>query len=274
MLSHIGQSQDFLSWRYSDRYFSLQVGTGSTTFIGDITGKLGTSPTNLNVAYEARLLTHFAARIEGYYYQLEGRDSWAKNASFELQRNHAFESQNWEANFQVVYYFKAYAGDYYRGETIEPYVGTGLGITGFNPYRELRGEKYFLRELDTEQNKKSYGKTSLVIPLTAGLKFKINDFTNLNFELGYRISTTDFLDDVSGVYADLDDAETSLTLIDLANPKDLVPTVNQGAYEDLIAGSNRGNNSSFDSYLFMTLKVEIYLPRGLFPGSAKKNSSK
>lgn len=268
------QSQDFLSWKYTDRYFSFYVGTGSTAFIGDVTGKIQTNPTNFNLGYEARLLTHVSARIEGYYYHLEGRDRWAKFGSYEMQRNHAFESQNWEGNFQLIYYFKPYQGDYYRRAQWEPYVGAGVGLTSYNPYRMLRGEQYFLRDIETEADKEPYGKTSLIIPITAGIKFKVNDFTNLNFELGYRVATTDYLDDVSGRYPTFDDNETSLTIMDLANPKDLIPTVNQAAYEELVAGAARGNKSSFDSYLFLTLKVEVYLPRPLFSGGLKKTSAK
>ena len=273
-ISLIGHSQDFLSWKFSDRYFSLTIGTGSASYFGDVTSKLQTAPSTINLGYEARLLSRVAVRLEGYKYKLNGRDSWAEFGSSAEQRNHKFSSKNWEANMQLIYYLKPYQGDYYRRWQWDPYIGTGIGITTYDPTRDLRGETYFLRDLPTEEHKENYGTTSLVIPLIAGIKFKVNDFTNLNFELGYRIATSDYLDDVSGVYADLDDEQFSLTVQDLANPKDLRSTTNQDAYDQFAPGAKRGNNLSFDSYLLMTLKLEIFLPRPLFSGGLKKSSAK
>lgn len=254
------QAQDFLSWKYADRYFTVSAGTGSATYFGDISTKIQTTPRVLNLALEARLLTHVSARIEASKYTLKARDSWAKEGSFEQQRNHAFNSNNYEGNLQVIYYLRPYRGDYYSRWQWDSYIGTGIGITTYNPHRGLNGEKYFLRDLETEANKKSYGNMAISIPVTAGVKFKVNDFTNLNFELGYRITTTDFLDDVSGIYGE--PTGDNLVLDDLSNPKDLIPTTNEDAYSQLQPGVARGNSSSFDSYLFVLLKVEFYLPSG------------
>jgi len=256
-------SQNFLSWKYADRYFTLAVGTGSVSYFGDInsTYRISAKPQLVNVGVEARLLNHFSARIEGAHYTMEGNDNWARPGSFEMQRNHSFTSKNWEGNFQVIYYLKPYAGDYFRRARMEPYVGLGVGLTSYNPYKTLNGETYYLRDLPTEPNKE-YGTTALIIPVTGGVKFKINDFTNLNVEIGYRYTNTDYLDDVSGVYADLSDE--SLTLQDLANPKDLIPTVNVDAYNQLVPGAPRGNDSNRDAYLFIMLKAEVYLPKKIF----------
>lgn len=263
-------AQDFLSWKYNDRYFSLQAGTGSANFIGDVTGKLRTAPNTINLGYEARLLTHFSTRIEIFKYQLEGKDRWAEFGSYEMQRNHKFASDNWEGNLQVIYYLKPYAGDYYSRHQWDPYLGLGIGITTYNPYREYRGEKYFLRDLATEENKENYGTTATVIPATAGIKFKVNDYTNLIFEIGYRIALTDYLDDVSGKYPNPQDTPDDLLLNDLANPKDLIPTVNEDAYDQLVYGADRGDKSNLDSYLFLLLKAEFYLPRTFFSGNSNK----
>ena len=95
-------------------------------------------------------------------------------------------------------------GNFHNRPKKDPYIGLGIGFTTYNPYREIHTEKYFLRELATEVNKKNYGYLTAIIPATAGIKFKISHFTNLNFELGYRLATTDYLDDVSGLYPDPD----------------------------------------------------------------------
>ena len=275
LLTQLALGQNFLSWKFNDRYFSFSAGAGAVTYFGDlnsqykINGRIKLS----NLALEVRLLNHFSARIEGAYYNMEGNDSRAELGSFEEQRNLSFASTNLEGNFQVLYYLKPYKGDYYRRGQWDPYLGAGVGITSYNPYAELLGEKYFLRDIPTEPDKK-YGNTTLVIPVTAGIKFMINDFTNLIFEVGYRYTTTDYLDDVSTVFPETNE----IFLIDqLANRRDEIPVVNEEAYDALIPGSMRGDDTKRDSYLFIGLKVEIYLPKNLLTigkGGLKKSNAK
>ena len=262
-------SQNFLSWKYNDRYFSLAAGTGSVTYFGDLNSqsKPNGRIKQVSLDLEARLLTHVSARIGGAYYQLEGRDDRSEIGSFEYQRNLSFESNNYEFNFQLLYYLKPYSGDYFSRPKWDPYFGGGVGMTWYNPYTSLNGEKYYLRDIATEPNKK-YGNSTLVIPLTAGIKFKVNDFTNLNFELGYRFTTTDYLDDVSTVFPE--GGEVFSIADQLANRKDEIPLVNLQAYDQLIPGANRGNNGKQDTYLFASFKVEIFLPNELFVGSKPK----
>ncbi|MEQ9229793.1 MAG: hypothetical protein RIF46_03865, partial [Cyclobacteriaceae bacterium] len=69
--------QNFLSWKFSDRYFSASVGTGSATYFGDITTKFQSAPTIINLGLEARLLSHVSVRIEGNKYSLRAKDAWA-----------------------------------------------------------------------------------------------------------------------------------------------------------------------------------------------------
>lgn len=275
-ISQLAISQNFLSWKFNDRYFSLSTGVGAVTYFGDLNSqnKINGRIKLTNLALEARLLNHVSARIEGAYYTMEGDDSrTAEDGSFEQQRNLSFASRNLEGNFQLLYYLKPYKGDYYSRWKWDPYVGVGVGITTFNPFAELGGEQYFLRKLPTEPDKK-YGKTTLVIPVTAGIKFLVNDYTNLIFEAGFRYTTTDYLDDVSTIFPE----SNEIFLIDqLANRRDEIRVVNQNAYDALIPGARRGDNVKRDSYLFLSLKVEIYLPNNPFSGrksSLKKSSAK
>ncbi|MCP4459548.1 MAG: hypothetical protein GY816_16225 [Cytophagales bacterium] len=274
-IGHLVCGQNFLSWKFNDRYFSLSAGTGSVTYFGDlnpqhkISGRVKLS----TLGIEARLLNHVSARIEGAYYTLQGSDSRAADGSFEQQRNLSFTSRNLEGNFQVLYYLKEYTGDYYSRWDWDPYIGVGVGITTYNPYTELLGKKYLLRPLATEPDKE-YGKTTLVMPITAGIKFRVNDFANLIFELGFRYSTTDYLDDVSTTFPE---TYPNFTIEQLSNRRDEIKVVNQDAYDALVNGAQRGDNSSKDSYLFIGLKAEIFLPKNFLSGGnggLKKSSVK
>ena len=72
----------------------------------------------------------------------------------------------------------------------------------------LAGEKYILRLLGTEgqgsalyPNLQPYNPIAISIPFTLGIKQAINASTNVFAELTYRFTNTDYLDDVSGLYA-------------------------------------------------------------------------
>lgn len=253
--------QNFLSWKYNDRYFSLSAGTGMASYMGDIdTFRPEAGLQAVNLGLEARLLTHFSARVEGTYYQLSADDANAREGSFERQRNLSFTSNNWEANLQIVYYFRPYNEDYYSRWQWDPYLAAGIGFTTYNPYTELQGEKYFLREIPTEPGK-DYGSVAMIIPVSAGIKFKVSDFVNINFEVGYRHTNTDYLDDVSTTYPT---TYPNFTVEQLSNRKDEIPLVNAEAYDQLVPGAQRGDNKKRDTYILALLKVEVYLPNQLF----------
>ena len=263
-ISQLAVGQNFLSWKFNDRYFSLSAGTGAVTYFGDLnsTNKINGRIKLSTLGLEARLLSHVSARIEGSYYTMDGSDSRAEDGSFEQQRNLSFTSRNLEGNFQLIYYLKSYSGDYFSRWQWDPYIGTGIGITSYNPYTELLGEKYFLRQVATEPDKK-YGKTTLIVPITAGIKFKVNDFTNLIFEVGFRYTTTDYLDDVSTTFPEI---YPNFTIEQLSNRRDEINVVNQSAYDALVNGAKRGDSKAHDTYLFVSLKAEIFLPKNLLSG--------
>jgi Domain of unknown function (DUF6089) len=59
-----------------------------------------------------------------------------------------------------------------------------------------------LRPLKTEGEK--YSAIQFAIPLSVGARFRINEVLDLWADIGYRYTFTDYLDDVSGRYIDLD----------------------------------------------------------------------
>ncbi|SMD35338.1 hypothetical protein SAMN04488029_2460 [Reichenbachiella faecimaris] len=105
---------------------------------------------------------------------------------------------------------------------INPYLFAGVAVIAHSPEAiapatdqagnplDEAGQWVKLRELGTEgQNIDSvgadpYGKFAFVIPVGLGLKIKLHHNLDLNFELGLRYLFTDYLDDVSNSYIDLD----------------------------------------------------------------------
>lgn len=268
---HLLMSQNFLSWQYNDRYFSAQVGAGMSMYRGELKHNFAFQNefSNYSIGFEARLLSKLSARAELIYFNIRGKDFFADDGSYEKQRNLSFESQNFEVSFQTVLYLFDYKGDYHKRSSIDPYFFLGLGAVSVNPTtKTLDDTKYHLRTLETEG--KSYAPISVTVPVGIGLKFKINPFINFITEASYRFTMTDYLDDVSTTFPrEIDNTTVEL----LSNRKDEVTLINADAYDNLlIPGGPRGNPKNNDAYLFLTFKIEVFLPSLNTKGSGFKKS--
>jgi hypothetical protein len=126
-----------------------------------------------------------------------------KNA-YELRRNLSFNTNIWELAVQGDFnFFKFQPGtlDY----SFTPYVTFGIGAFSYDPYAYYQGQKVYLRPLGTEGQgyagyAKPYGTMAICAPLGVGVKYNINEKVNIGFEVVYRFTTTDYIDDVSNMY--------------------------------------------------------------------------
>ncbi|MEJ7587077.1 MAG: DUF6089 family protein [Ferruginibacter sp.] len=146
-----------------------------------------------------------------------------------------------------------------------PYLFVGLGIFHFDPYtKDRNNNKAFLRNLGTEgqgleqsPKKKMYSLTQFCIPIGGGWKWKINDSYEVAYELGARYLLTDYLDDVSTAYANLQalQAERGRIAAELSYRQN-------NAVTD-IEGKQRGNPKIKDWYYFTGVKFIINLGANL-----------
>ena len=266
LFSLVASSQNFLSWRFNDRYYSFSVGTGATTYFGELNSSntINSDLSQLNLGIEARLLNRIGARIDVGYLTLSGQDRNAPDSSFQRQRNLSFNSGNLHFQFHTIFYLKPYQGDYYKRWAFDPFLFSGVGYIKFNPTAELGGETYLLREARTEGVE--YKKWVTTIPVGVGAKFKANEFLNVNLEISYHFTFTDYLDDVSNVYAS-EFANSTAEL--LSDRKEEVGVVNREFYDQIRPGSRRGNPEDNDRFLQISIRAEIFLPPGLFSRKSK-----
>jgi hypothetical protein len=94
-----------------------------------------------------------------------------------------------------------------------PYIFGGIGVFNFNPktdYVDTLGQKRTveLQPLATEgqgstayNDRKKYNLTEIMIPMGIGFRARISDAFCIGFETGVRYTTTNYLDDVGGYYA-------------------------------------------------------------------------
>jgi Domain of unknown function (DUF6089) len=95
--------------------------------------------------------------------------------------------------------------------SVRPYVFAGVGVFKFDPYTftGAAGTRVYLQPLGTEgqglaayPEKEMYKLTQFCIPYGMGIKWQLNCNLNVGLEFRHTKTFTDYLDDVSGRYAD------------------------------------------------------------------------
>ncbi|HET9053998.1 MAG TPA: DUF6089 family protein [Cyclobacteriaceae bacterium] len=236
---------------------SLDLQAGVANYNGDLQEKRfsfkGAKPLiGLGLSY--RISPHFTVRGLGSWMQLAGSDK--NNSTLTAERNLSFESRVLEAQLAVEYNIFDISE---KGFT--PYVFAGIAGFHFNPYaHDSSGNKVYLRPLGTEgqglaayPEKEIYKNKQFAIPFGAGVKLALTDRLQLGLEVGLRKLFTDYLDDVSGTYAD------SATLFAGRGPQAVAFAYRAG---ELHAGSIypsegtlRGNPDVKDWYYTTTFRV-------------------
>jgi hypothetical protein len=150
---------------------------------------------------------YVALRVSGHFAQLGYSDIYNTQNEFMQRRNLSFNTAIWELAVQGDFnFFKFDPGSDH--DRFTPYITFGTGVFSYNPYTYYQGQKVFLRPLGTEgqgsalyPDRKAYGSMAVCFPLGVGVKYSLNSRMNLGFELVYRFTTTDYIDDVSKTYA-------------------------------------------------------------------------
>jgi hypothetical protein len=133
---------------------------------------------------------------------------WADDAkspsAFANARNLRFFSHTFEGALVTEFNFQDFNGGTRDDAFVSPYLLAGVGLSHFNPKAEYKGGIYPLRSMGTEGQPRGqeYSLITPIVMLGGGIKFKLDVHWSLNVEVAYRASFTDYLDDVSGVYAD------------------------------------------------------------------------
>ena len=142
-----------------------------------------------------------------------------------------------------------------------PYVFACIGVFHFNPYtKDKTNTKIFLQPLGTEgqglsqyPNRSVYSLTKVCIPFGLGWKLKINEKFDVAYELGFRYTNTDYLDDVSSTYAD------PQVLLAGRGPKAVELAYRAIKPPVATPGGKRGNPDAKDWYYMTGLKLIVKL---------------
>jgi hypothetical protein len=190
---------------------------------------------------------YLSAKLGYTYGSISGADSTSSNAQTRA-RNLSFVTRLSEVSvvgeFNFMKYIPSVSENVYT-----PFFYVGISLTNYLPEAHYNGQTYDLRSLQTEGQAKPYSNTTISIPYGVGVKYNITGTWNLIADIGYRNTNTDYLDDVSGVYADKAKFTNpiSLALSDRSGER-------TGNYIGAV-GTQRGDLRPHDTYLFIGFSI-------------------
>jgi len=164
--------------------------------------------------------------------------------------------------FHPLFIFAPKDDDEWTPPLVSPYLVAGVSMFHFNPQANLNGKWVDLQPLATEgqgfskyPDRLPYKLNQIAIPVGIGGRYELGSQFFARAEFVYRITNTDYLDDVSTTYVDpqiydsYTTAKRNTALLLYARQKELDPTY------VVTEGDQRGNPNHKDSYMTFSLKI-------------------
>ncbi len=245
-------------------HHEIGITVGVSNYYGDLQPKMfttnGLHPMG-GIIYKYFMNPHFGLRFGANYTSLSAADSEsniavnrARNLSF---ATHLFEMHGaLEINMLPIEVLQM---------KVTPYVFGGISAFYFNPFAEDdNGNKVFLRPLSTEgeglpiyPDRKPYSNINMAFPFGGGMKFFVGKTLMFTMEMGFRYTNTDYLDDVSKSYVDLDSlaAYKGALARSMAYRGDKLVTWDRN---NPYYGYQRGDSKANDWFWYGNISVAIY----------------
>ena len=232
---------------------------GLSNYSGDLQDKTYTFDQS-NFAFGAGaqydITRNFSAISNIMFMKIRASDQF--NAPDLVFRNLSFQSNVLEWNLLGEYTFLDITQ-----KKFSPFVFAGIAVFHYDPYAyDTLGRQLYLHPLSTEgegllqyPDQKPYNLTQFAIPFGAGIKFRVSENIVLAYEVGFRKTFTDYLDDVSNRYVDQ-------TILQNAKGSDAVEMAYRG--NELKGGApyppdgtKRGSPQYKDMYYYTGIRVSI-----------------
>lgn len=257
---------------------------GGSNYIGDL---VNTPFEMRGTHFNAGLITRWnpvqrlSFRLSANYGNISGDDRWYSSDEDRTARNIHFKSSLWDFTGALEVNLRTF--DFRQTTGIIPYVMTGVSVFKFNPraqffydpaswaatgglqnYADLvdRDEDWVeLQPLGTEGQEttennelKRYALTQIAVPVGFGFKWRMSEHWELGLEYALRLTFTDYLDDVAGVYMEpvFIESQYGSMAAALADP----------STSGMEAGSNRGDGENKnDKYAIFGLTLTYKIIR-------------
>jgi Domain of unknown function (DUF6089) len=227
---------------------------GVSNYFGDLNTNFRVNRIHLAGGAGARynINDRLALRFGANYGRISATDADSKNI-FEQRRNLSFNSILIDGAATLEFNFMPYVHGH-RDYFFSPYMFVGPTGFYFNPKAEYQGKSYRLVELGTEGQFRGeeYNTLQGGIAYGMGFRYDLSYRWSLDVAFSARKLFTDYIDDVSGNYADVRDikgqrGEIAAALADRSNE----PRVG-------LPGRQRGNGKSNDTYMFLGIGLMYF----------------
>lgn len=227
--------------------FDAGILAGKTAYIGEL--NMDNMPYGAGMFYRMTINNSTAFKTAINYGEVngssQGSDTW-KNLSFSSE----IIEFSLQTEINLVNFEK---------KKVVPSIFFGLSAFQFNPKASIVDSinglsyTYALQPLNTENLDEAYKRTQIAIPFGIAVKKIVLDKWVVGVEFGVRKTFTDYLDDVSGFYADYDDFEDPIAA-HFSDPSRVVVSDNGETYDYQKPGL-RGNPYNKDWYIFMGINI-------------------
>lgn len=234
--------------------FDLGLFSGKSTYLGELQTEYYNSDES-KLAYGGFVRTKFnnifGVRMQYLQTTLSGNDKNSVDPTY-YNRNLNFSTDLSEFGFLVELTIVNF-GKHRSNTRARSYLFGGISGIYFNPTTNHKGKQVALQPLGTEgqmlnPGSKPYSRWDIVYPFGWGFEFNINQIFSLGVELKLRKTQTDYLDDISGQYPDIQQLRNqNPTAADLSFR---TPELTE-SYAHNPFGEQRGDNKKHDSYLFV-----------------------
>jgi len=266
-------------------------GLGATNFFGDLGGAdrpgtngmrdmdFGATKPLLSVGYAYRYFQWLVVQSDLALGYLSGNDEFT-NYGPRNNRGLHFRSSIVELSLkaQVGYTHERQGRRYVlrgargmKNMSIGGYGFLGIGLFHFNPKaKDQTGRWVALQPLGTEgqglyPTREKYKRLQVCIPVGLGARFMLTKEFTLGIEYGFRVTFTDYIDDVSMTYPNIDLLEKEKGPVAAYFSDPTGKKQKSGHYNSI-----RGNPSNDDSYLFAVVSLRYNIPYShRFMGRAK-----
>ncbi len=250
--------QSFYKRGYSTQLV-ISAGAGTASYFGDLIddGKYNFRPA-ISGGIRYSFYDRLSAGADLTFFRLAGNDA---NSASKERRNLSFFSNNIELNTTIrISLFKP-SPRFYQRRWYNPFIYGGVALLWFQPKAKLDGEKYSLRQLETEAVK--YSPFMVNFPFGGGVKFKMNAFIDITVDGGYRFAANDYLDDVSEQFPDPATFTDPIAraLSDRSAEVGTEPPLAQRGLPPFETFKRwpRGHSGKRDGYFILNVRFEYYL---------------
>lgn len=271
--------------------WELGFSAGASSYLGDIGGRgktgVAVGPTDIifrstrysgGVHARVNAAYRFSFQFHLNYTLISGADSLVV-LSGRFNRNLHFRNSIIDIGSRLEYH-PIVINDFGSSRTfnhkLNMYVFAGLSIFRHNPQTKYKGSWIDLRPLNTEGKQNQYSSISTAIPIGGGIMISYKSSkeryirNRIGIEFNYRVTFTDYLDDVSSSYLDANEITNPVTKDLFYRGWETRNEIDPNTRSYPKPGQIRGNPSNNDGY-FTFLVTYSRILKGKYDFSKRRH---